>query len=238
VEKVKPRPGVALVIASIFLAASPSWACKSEAPAKPSLAVPDIIDSARHRMAAVDSFHFVLDHAGGGTPIAGGLEMEKAVGDVARPDRLQAEIRATLASIKVKVKLITVGQRTYITNPLNQRWEPLPNEFRAVSIFDPGTGVAAILEKATNLTELGDEKVSGHDSYYLAGEVAAEALRPITVSSVEGATIDAEIWIDRQDFSLHKIKLEGQITKKEKPGIVRTIELSRFDQEVSIELPE
>ncbi len=234
----KPRPGIALVIASIFLAASLTGACKSEAPAGPSLAIPEIIDSARHRMAAVDSFHFVLDHAGGGTPIAGGLEMEKAVGDVARPDRLQVEIRATLAGIKVEVKLITVGQRTYITNPLNQRWEPLPSEFSAVSIFDPGTGVAAILEKATNLAKLEDEKVSGHASYHLAGEIAAEALRPITITSVEGATIDAEIWIDRQDFSLRKIELKGQITKKEKPGILRTIKLSRFDQEVSIELPE
>jgi lipoprotein LprG len=189
-------------------------------------------------MADVDSFHFVLDHAGGGTPIARGLEMEKAVGDVAKPDRLQTEIQAIMAGIEVEVEIVTVGHSTYITNPLNGRWEPLPNEFQAVSIFDPGTGVTAILEKTTDLVELDHEKVSGHACYHLAGKVAAEELRPITTSSVEGTTVDAEVWIDRQDFSLRKIELKGQITKKEKPGIIRTIRLSRFDQEVSIELPE
>jgi len=34
------------------------------------------------------------------------------------------------------------------------------------------------------------------------------------------------------------IRLEGKITESEVPGIVRTLKLSNFDEEVSIELPE
>ena len=125
-----------------------------------------------------------------------------------------------------------------MTNPLNKEWELLSNEFSAISVFDPDTGIAAILEDMTDLTKLDDEKIDAISCYHIKGKVPCESLRPITLSSIEGVKINVEVWIDKQEFLLHQIRLEGKITDTEKQGIVREIRLSNFDQEVEIVLPK
>lgn len=188
-------------------------------------------------MDAANSFHFEIEHDGGGTPIAMGLVMNEAEGDIARPDRLKAKISATMMGLFIEVEVITVGSVIYITNPLTMEWELLPTEFSAVSFFDPDSGVTAILEGMTSLVKLKDEKVEGLVCYHIAGKTASQYLNAIALSSVEGVMIDTEVWVDTEDFLLRRIRLEGQITEEEKLGIVRTISLSHFDQSVEIELP-
>ena len=80
--------------------------------------------------------------------------------------------------------------------------------------------------------------VDGIACYHIIGEILSEDLQPITLSSLVGAKIDVEIWIDQDEFLLRQVRLEGKITEGEKPGIVRTIKLSDFDQEVEINLPK
>jgi lipoprotein LprG len=108
----------------------------------------------------------------------------------------------------------------------------------ALSVFDPNTGVAAIIRGMTNVTKLDDEEVDGVPSYHLRGRIDSGDLSSITGSSVIGVAIDTEIWIGHEDFFVRLIKLEGKITESEVPGIVRTLRLSNFNEEVSIELPE
>jgi hypothetical protein len=188
-------------------------------------------------MDAADSFHFRLEHDGGGTPIAGGLTMNEAEGDIARPDRLKAKISTTMMGMFIEVEVITVGSAIYMTNPLTTEWELLPTEFSAVSFFDPDTGVTAILEGMTSLAILEEENVKGLRCYHIAGKTASQCLNSIALSSVEGVVIDTEVWVGTEDFLLRRIRLEGQITEDEKAGIVRTISLD-FGQSVEIELPE
>jgi len=189
-------------------------------------------------MDAADSFHFRLEHDGGGTPIAGGLTMNEAEGDMARPDRLKAKIWVEIMGLgDMKVEFITVGSAIYMTNPFTDEWELLPTEFSAVSFFDPDTGVTAILEGMTSLAILEEENVKGLRCYHVVGKTDSQCLNSIALSSVEGVVIDTEVWVDSEDFLLRRIRLGGQITEDEKAGIVRTISLD-FDQNVEIELPE
>lgn len=235
-SEMKSRSRIAIVIVSIALAASLLSACGKAAPPSP-LAASQVIDRCMQSMDAANSFHFEIEHDGGGTPIAMGLVMNEAEGDIARPDRLKAKISATMMGLFIEVEVITVGSVIYITNPLTMEWELLPTEFSAVSFFDPDSGVTAILEGMTSLVKLKDEKVEGLVCYHIAGKTASQYLNSIALSSVEGVMIDTEVWVDTEDFLLRRIRLEGQITEEEKPGIVRTISLSHFDQSVEIELP-
>lgn len=239
-QEMKSRLGIAIAIISIVLAALLLSACGKTAPSAPPLPLtaPEVIGRSLESMAEIKSFHFVLEHDGGGTPIAMGLMMDKAEGDIARPDRLKAKISTTIMGGFVEIEVITVGSVIYMTNPLTMKWELLPTEFSAVSIFDPDAGFTAILEGMTGLVKLEEERVNGLLSYHIAGQTPSEYLSSITLSSVEGVMIDTEIWVDTEDFLLRRIRLEGQITKGEKAGIVRTISLSDFDQVVEIELPK
>jgi lipoprotein LprG len=215
-------------------------ACGPKAPPTPTpLTAAEIIEKSAEKMETLSSFHFELDQVGGGTPIAMGLEMTKAVGDVARPGKLKTTISATIAGMFLEVGIITVGETTYMTNPLTMQWEPLPSEFSAVALFNPDIGIKAIIKGVKNPTKLEDEEVAGIFCYHLKGTLDSSDLRPFVGSAaLEGIPIGTEIWIGKDDFLLRQIKLEGRLTEAEKPGIIRTITLSKFDQPVTIELPE
>ncbi len=210
----------------------------ADPPTETQLTASEIIDLSSEKFEGFNYFHFVLDHEGGGTPIAMGLEMTAGVGDVASPGRLEMTVSGTALGMYLEVQVVSVGEVTYMTNPLTDKWELLPNEFQALSMFDPTTGIAAIMRGITDLTRLDDEEVDGVPVYRLGGSIDSGDLSAITGSSVQGVTIDTEVWIGKGDFFVRLIKLEGKITESEVPGIVRTLKLSNFDEEVSIELPE
>ena len=238
--EMKSRSGIAICIVAVVLAASLLSACgKGAPPSLPSsLSAAEVIDRCMQSMDAAESFHFKLEHDGGGTPIALGLVMDEAEGDIARPDRLKVEVSATMMGLPIEVEVITVGSVIYITNPLTMEWELLPTEFSAVSFFDPDSGVTAILEGMTSLVKLEEEKIKGLFCYHITGKTASQYLNSIALSSVEGVMIDTEVWVDTEYFLLRRIRLEGRITEEEESGIVRTISLSDFDQSLEIELPE
>jgi hypothetical protein len=234
----KSRTEIAVAIIGIALLACLLSACGKETPPS-TLTAHEVIGRCMESMDAADSFHFRLEHDGGGTPIAGGLTMNEAEGDIARPDRLKVQTWVEMIGLgDMKVEFITVGSAIYMTNPFTDEWEPLPTDFSAVSFFDPDTGVTAILEGMTGPAILEEEKVKGLRCYHIKGRIASQCLNSIALSSVEGAVIDTEVWIGTEDFLLRRIRLEGQITEDEKAEIVRTITLSDFDQSVEIELPE
>ena len=233
--------GCAISIAILLSGCNGSLAPAPTPTASSALTATEIVDMCAEKMETVDSFHFKLKQVGGTTPIAIGLEVSEAAGDIVRPDKVKGEITAIMMSLPVRLEYITVGNITLIINPLTGQWEPFPGVFSAAGIFDPDIGIAAILRSMTNLSRLEDGKAAGFACFHIKGNVTSDDLLPITrlftLSHVEGVEIAAEIWLDQEDFLLRKILLEGQITAEEKPGIIRTITFSDYDKSVEIELP-
>jgi hypothetical protein len=229
---------ICLLMALFIFAALVFSGCGKSTPTPTELTPAEIINRSGEKMQALNSFHFVLDQGGKGSPLAMGVEMIKAEGDVVRPDKLQMTISGTAMGMSLEVKMVTVGEKTLMTNPLSSKWEVPPAQFQVLNVFDPGTGIASIMKGITIPAKLADEEMGGALCYHLTGSTTSDALRPITGSAVEGATIKAESWIGKEDFLVRHIKLEGKITESEKEGIVRTIDLSRLNQPISITLPE
>jgi hypothetical protein len=46
------------------------------------------------------------------------------------------------------------------------------------------------------------------------------------------------IWVGKQDFRLRRVRLEGPVAENEPASIVRTLEMSKFDEAVTITSPE
>lgn len=202
------------------------------------LSASDILGKSYDNMQAVKSFHFLLDQTGGGTPITMGVEMTKAEGDIVRPDKLQATIAGTAVGTSIEVKLVTADGKTLMTNPLSGGWEVPPDQFKVLNVFDPGTGIAAIVKGLTTPTSLEDEKVGDTLCYHLKGNIASEALKSLTGSSAASVVDNAEVWIEKEGFLVHQVKLTGKITESEKDGIVRTLVLTDFNKEIEIKLPK
>ena len=209
-----------------------------EKPAPPTPSPQEIIQRCSTAMGNLNYFHFGLEQSSG-SPIAMGLKMLSASGDIARPDKLKLDISATMGNTAMEVKIITVGKTTYMTNPLSGKWEPLPTVFNAVRFFDPDTGIKAIIGGISSPMRLADEEISGVACYHVKGSIDSGQLRPITCgAAIGGTSVDTEVWIGKKDFLLRQIRLRGQITKGEQADITRTMKLSKFDQAVSIKLPQ
>jgi hypothetical protein len=211
--------------------------CAKSPPSPTPLTAAEIFAKSGDAMLTVNSFKFALDQIGGGTPITGGVEMTKASGDVVRPDKLQMTIDGTAFGTSIEVKVVTSGDKTLMTNPLSGKWEVPPDQFKVLSVFDPGTGIASIMKKVMSPTKLADEQMGGTLSYHLKGSITSDTLRPIMGTAAQGAIISAEVWIGKDDLLVRHIKLEGKITETEKDGIVRTLDLSNFNEQISITLP-
>ncbi len=199
----------------------------------------EIITQASPALDDVTSLHYDLSQKGGGTPIAMGLEMTAAYGDIIPPDKLAMTIEGTMGKMFVETGLVTVGETTYMQNPLNKKWERLSDDFQAVKIFNPETGIKAVIESSTDLSMTDQQQFGGALCYHIKGLILSEVLDSIAVGhAAEGLSVDVDMWIGVEDFLLRKVVFDGQICKDENAGIVRTLVLSNFNDPITIELPE
>ncbi len=203
------------------------------------LTAPEVLSTSYDNMQAAKSFHFLMIHSeGGGTPIGSGIQMKKIDGDIVSPDKLQVTIDGTLSTMAVQVKLVAVGEETMMTNPMGGGWETVTDMFKVLTVFDPGSGVAAIIKGLTNATMLKDEKIGDVLCYHLKGDILSETLAPLTGTTAQGVAIGTEVWIDKDGLLVQQVKLTGKITDSEIDGIVRTLTFTDYNKDIDISLPK
>lgn len=248
--RIDGRAMVAVLFASLLLVgvacgkddtadeSSSSAATSTPAPPDPAVLAKD----AAGWIEAAQSFHFLVQHENGGTPIVLNLLMTRAEGDIVKPDRMRADVEAKatqLGNANVKVKVVNVGDVAKVTNPFNSRdWVTLPGQNRLADIFDPGAGTTAALREAKDLKITGEETLNGVKVWRVEGLVDAAALSGVASTIAEpGYTAKGIAWIGQAKPLVYRVRLEGPLGSKDPPNIVRIIDLSKFDENVSIELP-
>lgn len=207
-------------------------------PAAVVLTAQEVLSKSSDNMQAAKSFHFLMTHSEGGTPIGSGIQMTKLDGDIVSPDKLQVTIDGTFSGMGVQVQLIAVDGKTMMTNPLGGGWEEVTDTFKVLTVFDPGNGIAAIIKGLNNATLLEDEKIGDLLCYHLKGDILSEALAPLTGTTAQGVAIATEVWIDKDSLLVQQVKLNGKITDSEIDGIVRTLTFTNYNKDVEIKLPE
>ena len=198
----------------------------------------DVLLKSYESMQSASSFHFTMEHSTAGTPISKNILMTNLSGDIVSPDKMQAKIVGTYSDMAIEVDLVTVGNQTYMTNPISGAWELAPAAFQVLNVFDPGTGVAAIIKGLTDVTALDDEKVGKTNCYHLSGNVLSEDLAPLTGTTATGVKVGTEVWISKKTLLVQQIKLTGKITDTEDDGITRTLTFTNYNKDINIELPE
>lgn len=199
----------------------------------------DLLMRAGEATAAVDSFHFFLEHSeDASTPYTdlGPFELTEAEGDLIKPDKMSLTFDGVFSgSFAARSSVIAVGEESYITNPLTGEWESLTGLLSPTDLFDP-QGVFV-----TMLTDVQDPVlVSQMDGEYrIDGVLEATALQPLLGNAAQGGKVNVELTIDAGSLLLLKAVVKGQVTLTEEADVVRTVTLSRFnDPSISITLPE
>ena len=202
------------------------------------LTASEVLTKSYESMQNATSFHFTMEHSSAGTPISKKILMTNLSGDIVSPDKLQATITGTYSDMAIEISLVTVGEQTYMTNPISGAWEPAPAAFQVLNVFDPGTGVGAIIKGLADVTDLGNEKLGKTSCYHLSGNVLSESLAPLTGTTATGVKIATEVWISQKTLLVQQVKLNGKITDNEQDGITRILTFTNYNKEIDIKLPE
>jgi len=192
-----------------------------------------IIDSSKNIMAELKSFKFDLSHRkGAGSPMEGFLLVE-AVGLIEKPNMISVEATMLLGNITTKGGIVTIDEKTFILNPLTKEWEKVESEIGLLDFFDPQKGISSIMDSMLDpqLIESND------DRYIIRGEIPAPSFSPLLGETTDN-DVTAEISISRDSYLLTNVRVTGRLNKLDEDGLIRIIEISRFNQPLYIAEPE
>jgi hypothetical protein len=187
-----------LVLALALLAAS----CGGS----PGSAAPDavgLIDGAVAAMQGVASAHFEMARSGAPITVEG-LVFDSAVGRYAAPAAAEAVLRMHAGDIAVELGTVSIGDRTWLTDPLTGRWHELRAGagFNPAVLFDPDLGWVALLTDLAEVTLTS----TGRGTHRLSGRLPAGRVEAITAGLAPGQSIALDLWLDAA--TLHIVRLE------------------------------
>lgn len=222
-------------LGALALAGVAATACFGQKP--PELTAPEIMQKSSDGLAKATSAHFVLSSTNGMMAIGTGLAAKSIEGDVVQPNRLKGTATSTFGRVTVQIGFVIIGSDQFITNPITKQWQKVPGSQSAPNLLDPNQGAPAALKQATDLKKLANESVNGVDCYHVSGRIAASLIAGLVGAPGSSAQLASDIWVATSDFLPRRITLNGPVTANEPPEIQRTLDLSDYNEQVSIEAP-
>ena len=195
-----------------------------------------LIRNAQAAIQKVKSYHFnlVVDNPGQG----GVLTIKTADGDILVPDKLQAKANALVFGSVVNVRIIAIGGKQYVTDPITGSWMPTSGLLDPHTLSDSKTGVGAILGDMQNPSTPTDANVDGTPCWNINGMLDAKYLSGITGGTAPaGSMVAATICIGKADNLPYLMRLSGIAAQGDTAKTVRTFKLSKFGETLVITAP-
>jgi hypothetical protein len=213
-------PALALVVA----------AC-SGAPQATPLDPAVLLERTRAAMAAVETATFEMTRAGAPVTIEG-FEFTSAVGRYAAPASAEAVLQVRAADITLQMGTISIGELTWLTNPLTGRWEELSpgTGFNPAVLFDPSAGWVALLADLTDPSFVATEGGAHH----LTATVPPDRVEVLTAGFAAAQSAPIDLWLDETTGCIRRLELS---TTGEAGVSQWTITLSAYGEPVQIEPP-
>jgi hypothetical protein len=194
-----------------------------------------VLSDAASAVSALKSFHFRLEHENGNSPLPLNLRLVSAEGDVALPDRLKADVRARSGSLNLDVQVLSIGDRTWITNPFSRNLQELPG-VNLTDITDPSALLNVVTKELRDVKYVDSKEVGGVDTHHLAGTLDSSVLDGVLPVEA-GRSVDVDIYIGKEDDLPRRAEMKGPIASGDESGIIRRIDFSDFDEPVDIAPP-
>lgn len=197
---------------------------------------PQLIKNAQAALQKVTAYHFnlVADGAGAG----GFLVVKSADGDTVVPDKLQANADAVILGNIVKVKIISLADKQYVTDPISGKWQVTSGLLDPRTLSDSKTGIIAILGLIQNPSTPTDSNVDGKACWNINGKLKAKDIQGITGGGTPAdATDDVTTCIGKSDNLPYQIRITGMAIQGDTNKTVRTFKLSKFNESVIIVAP-
>lgn len=182
-------------------------------------------------MSEVRSASFAMERTGAVVTIQG-MAFDGATGEFQAPHSARALLRVRASDLSIELGSISVGERTWLTNPLAGGWELVDPDlaFNPADLFDVETGWRQVLEEATDAEYLG--RIGDRDR--VQATVAGDRVRALTAGVAEAQPASLVMEIDPETSLL--VRLEFDTTGQD--GVSSwTIDLGGYDEPVQIDPP-
>ena len=229
---------VVLTLAAALLAVS----CQSEPTPTPTPTVtPEgVRDRAADALRNLSTVHFRVIHEEGGTDIGFSSTLTEAEGDGLFPDKAEFVAKATSAlfgNATLELDVVQYGEATYLRDRISMVWQKLPPGTLAINFLNINGSIADALASLGGLELTDGGSIDGTPAHKLTGTAPSTAMRGLVPGAPEGETLRVEVWTGRDDHLVRRVRLTGALIDADPPDMARVLELSRFDEPVSIEPP-
>lgn len=233
--------GAAAVIIAVA-AALPAVSCESEPTPTPTptLTAEDVRDGAAEGLRNLSTVHFLVTHENGGTDIGFNSTLTEAEGDGVFPDKAEFLAKATSAlfgDATLELDIVQYGETTHLRDRISMAWQSFPAGTLSIDFTNINGSIADALASLSGLELSDGGSIDGASMHKLTGATDSSSMRGLVPVAPEGETLHMEIWVGRDDYLVRKVRLTGPLVEADPPDIIRVLELSRFDEPVSIEPP-
>ena len=216
-------------------------ACSGPEPTPtPSITAEDVRDRGAETLRNLSTVHFLVTHEEGGTDIGFSSTLTEAEGDGVFPDKAEFVAKATSAlfgNAALELDIVQYGETTHLRDRISMVWQALPAGTLAINFTNINGSIADALASLGDLDLTDGGSVDGAPVHKLTGTTPSTSMRGLVPGAPEGDTLQMEVWIGRDDYLVRKVRLTGRLVEADTPDVVRVLELSRFDEPVTIEPP-
>jgi lipoprotein LprG len=194
-----------------------------------------LLKQSSQQMLQLRGFHFQMTITGFTT----GEPVQSAQGDAHPPD-LRARVNLKEGSILLEVEVVYATGNIYLKS-FTGGWQQLSPEqvaqyFDARALFDPETGLFAAMRDTTSPARANSEKIDGHDTYPVAGQVTASRMHQLLTLIRDQGSYRATYWIESQGSNLWRARLTGKLFDAANDATI-TFDFSNHDHPVSVTPP-
>ncbi len=142
--------------------------------------------------------------------------------------------------LAISLEVVIAGGHVYLHLPFSTYQEMTGSQAAAIpdlaKLFDPATGLPAIIPAGRNLSDAGADKVDGVDVEKINATYSAEQLRSMFAQLTSSVDVNAVVWVGVSDHLIRKAQLDGAFGDGGKEAAVE-VDISGFNAAVNIAPP-
>lgn len=233
-----------LIIAGALLIAgcTPPWQHGSAAVVSglgPKPTAQQVLNTIQKNFRSVTTFHVTLKVDNLGNTTGNQIQIRTADGDVIMPDKVKAQANVLFSGQPVTVKLISIGNIQYLTDPITGQWRVVKGVLNASTLTNPDTGLISLASKLQNVTGPTDDVVNGTPCWRVNGLMDAKYLAFFTGGGVPAGTmLQTSVCGGKADGLPYQLSVVGQAAKTDTSQTTRTFTISGYNENITITAPQ
>jgi hypothetical protein len=142
--------------------------------------------------------------------------------------------------LSIALEVVISGGHTYLHVPFSAYREVSGPEVADIpdlaKLFDPGTGLPAVIPAGTNPSYVSTDTLAGAVTYQVAADYGSDKIRGMLPQLNSGGAVRAHLWVDSTEHWIRKAVLDGAFGDGGKDASVQ-VDMSGFNSAVTISSP-